>query len=150
MHYNSMKLNSSFFMLSVNCWQTSGVSHEAFLQDDPKLGWGELVLCFHLTPFLQSQVGLKMQHCTEGERARDQDRVCLLDREAILCGQRPDLWVMEEEDRVKVFGGLWESVRSHRQIYSNPVEKDAALLVLSPSVVYSGAQFRVSVLPQSI
>lgn len=42
-------------------------------------------------PFSQSQFGLKMPRCAEGERARNQERVCLLEGEAILRGRRPDL-----------------------------------------------------------
>lgn len=42
-------------------------------------------------PFSQSQVGLKMLRCTEVERARNQERVCLLEGGAILSGQRPGL-----------------------------------------------------------
>lgn len=42
-------------------------------------------------PFSQSQVGLKMPCSTEGERAQNQEKVCLLEREGLLSGQRPDL-----------------------------------------------------------
>lgn len=35
-------------------------------------------------PFSQSQFGWKGPRCTEGERARNQERVCLLEGEAVL------------------------------------------------------------------
>lgn len=43
--------------------------------------------------FSQSQFGCKLPCCTEGERARNQERVCLLDKGNY---QRPDLWKMEK------------------------------------------------------
>lgn len=47
-------------------------------------GWPRVKLwraCIMLLfdPFSQSQVGLKMRHSTEGERAKNQERVCLLE-----------------------------------------------------------------------
>lgn len=44
-------------------------------------------------PFSQSQFGLKMPCCTEGERARNQERVCLLEGEAERTrGQIHEIW----------------------------------------------------------
>lgn len=55
-HKNSMKLISSFFTLSVNCWQTAAYLMRHFCSLTQSLSWGELVLCFYLTPFLKAKL----------------------------------------------------------------------------------------------
>lgn len=57
-----------------------------------------------LDPFSQSQVGVKTRHCTEGERARNQECVPFGKGSYILSGQRPDYMsnAGRGEDRVKL------------------------------------------------
>lgn len=53
-------------------------------------------------PFSQSQFGWKGPCCTEGERARNQERVCLLEGEAVLRVDGGQIYEkMRAEDIVK-------------------------------------------------
>lgn len=48
----------------------NGSSHEAFLQAYPKLSWGEHVLRFYLTPFLQAKLDCR---CCAAQRVRGRE-----------------------------------------------------------------------------
>lgn len=132
MRKNSMKLNSSFFMFSVNCWQTAAFLMRHFCRLTRSKAVESLYYAF-IWPLFSKPSWLEdaAQHRGwEGEKPRKS--VPHGRGEAILSRQRPGLWQIQEGGKT-VKTSVWDreseakhnrKVKEVRRIYNNPIEKD--------------------------